>query len=102
MHAAQVAYPDLSDGKALRASLKLALLQRKKGDDTQAMRRLRDIVRVIEGMEQGLRQKLDASDKTLYATAVREYARTCLITGDRDLARIIIRKIHEDLPEKKR
>lgn len=102
MHAAQVAYPDLSDGKALRASLKLALLQRKKGDDTQAMRRLRDIVRVIEGMEQGLRQKLDSSDKTLYATAVREYARTCLITGDRDLARIIIRKIHEDLPEKKR
>ncbi len=102
MRAAQDAYPDLSDGKALRASLKLALLQRKKGDDMAAMRRLRDIVRVIEGMEPALRQKLDTTDKSLYATAVREYARTCLLTGDRDLARVIIRKIHEDLPEKRR
>ena len=103
MKAAQDAYPDLSDGKALRASLSLALLQRKKEDgDMQALRRLRDIVRVIEGMDESMRKKLDATDKTLYATAVREYARTCLLNGDSQLARVIIRKIKEDLPAKRR
>lgn len=102
MRAAQDAYPDISDGKALRASLALALLQRKKGDDVPAMRRLRDIVRVIEGMDESMRSKLDATDKSLYTTAVREYARTCRLSGDVDLAKTIIRKIKEDLPEKKR
>lgn len=102
MRAAQDAYPDISDGKALRASLTLALYQRKKQDDLLAVRRLRDIVKAIESMDEDLRKKLDATDKTLYATAVREYARTCLFTGDRPLAQVIIRKIKEDMPEKKR
>ncbi len=102
MRAAQEAYPDLSDGKALRASMELALLQRKRGDDTAPQRRLRDIVKVIENMDEGTRKKLDSSDKDLYTTAVREYARTCLVAGDRDLAKIIIRKIKEDLPAKQR
>ncbi len=102
MRAAQDAYPDLTTGKALRASMELALLQRKKGDDTLAKRRLREIVKAIESMEEGERQKLDNADKTLYTTAVREYSRTCLLDGDRDSAKIIIRKIKEDLPEKKR
>lgn len=102
MKAAQEAYPDLSDGKALRASLTLALLQRKKGDDVLAMRRLRDIVKVIESMDEDLRKKLNAMDPKLYSTAVREYARTCLLTGDRSLAKLIISKIKEGLPEKQR
>ncbi len=102
MRAAQEAYPDLSTGKALRASMELALLQRKRGDDTAAKRRLRDIVKTIEGMDEGTRQKLDNADKSLYTTAVREYSRTCLLDGDRDSAKIIIRKIKEDLPDKKR
>ena len=102
MRAAQEAYPDLSTGKALRASMELALLQRKRGDDTAAKRRLRDIVKTIEGMDEGTRQKLNNADKSLYTTAVREYSRTCLLDGDRDSAKIIIRKIKEDLPDKKR
>lgn len=102
MKAAQEAYPDLSDGKALRANLSLALMQRKKGDDLPAMRRLRDIVRVIEGMDEATRKKLNEADRKLYADAVREYARTCLLTGDKQLAKAIIRKIREDLPERQR
>lgn len=103
MKAAQDAYPDLSDGKALRASLALALQQRKKEEgDMLALRRLRDIVKVIEGMEESMRKKLDATDKSLYTTAVREYARSCRLIGDTSTAKVIIRKIKEDLPEKRR
>lgn len=102
MRASQEAFLDMSDGKALRASMELALLQRKRGDDTAARRRLREIVKAIEAMDEGTRQKLDRADKSLYATAVREYARTCLLDGDRDSAKIIIRKIKEDLPTKQR
>ena len=102
MKAAQEAYPTLTDGKALRASYELALLQRGNREDIAAMRRFRDIVKAIEGFSPEQRKALDAADGSLYRSAVREYARTCLLTGDRDLARVIIRKIHEDLPEKRR
>lgn len=103
MKAAQEAYPDLSDGKALRASLALALQQRKREEgDMLALRRLRDIVKVIEGMDESMRKKLDSTDKSLYSTAVREYARSCRLIGDNSTAKVIIRKIKEDLPEKRR
>ncbi len=102
LRAAQEAYPTQTDGKALRASYDLALLQRSNREDVAAMRRFRDIVKAIEGFSPEQRKELDAADSSLYSSAVREYARTCLLTGDRDLARAIIRKIREGLPEKRR
>ncbi|MCH5284542.1 MAG: hypothetical protein J1E42_02985 [Akkermansiaceae bacterium] len=103
MKAAQDAYPDLSDGKALRASLALALqLRKKESGDVQALRRLRDIVQMIERMEEPQRKKLDETDKKLYADAVRELARTYLLMGDSKLARTVVNKIHERLPDRRR
>lgn len=95
--------PDLTDGKLLRARMELALLERKTGrNDWAAVVKLRDVVRAIEGMSEAEREKLDAADNKLYRTAVREFARTYLFTGDRDIARQVIRKIKESLPEKVR
>ena len=99
----EAAHPDLTDGKALRARLELALIERKTGkNDWGAVVRLRDIVRAIESMSEDERARLDAADSKLYATAVREFARTYLFTGDTKLAKQVIRKIKESLPEKVR
>ncbi len=102
LSASQDAFPDLSDGRVLRAGLQLALLQRKRGEDSQASRRLRDIVSTIEEMDEATRESLDRADQGLYKEAVREYARTCLFTGDRDTAKALVRKIKETLPAKQR
>lgn len=99
----QEAHPDLTDGKLLRARMELALIERKTGkNDWGAVVRLRDVVRAIESMSEEERARLDAADSTLYKTAVREFARTYLFTGDTKLARQVIRKIKESLPEKVR
>lgn len=99
----QDAHPDLTDGKLLRARMELALIERKTGkNDWGAVVRLRDVVRAIEGMSEEERARLDAADSTLYKTAVREFARTYLFTGDTKLAKQVIRKIKESLPEKVR
>lgn len=99
----QEAHPDLTDGKLLRARMELALIERKTGkNDWGAVVRLRDVVRAIEGMSEEERARLDAADSSLYKTAVREFARTYLFTGDTKLAKQVIRKIKESLPEKVR
>ncbi|MBR5886725.1 MAG: hypothetical protein IKZ07_00785 [Akkermansia sp.] len=97
------AHPDLTDGKLLRARMELALIERKTGkNDWGAVVRLRDIVRAIEAMSEEERARLDAADSKLYRSAVREFARTYLFTGDTKLAKQVIRKIKESLPEKVR
>ncbi len=95
-------HPDLTDGRVLNARLELALVNRKARQDTTALRQLRDLVRAIEQMAPEEREKLDAADGKLYKNAVREFSRTYLIMGDRDLARDVIKKIHEGLPDKVR
>ena len=102
VNAAKEAYPNLSDGKVLRTRLALALAYRKKEEDKTTLRILRDIVKEIEGLEEGLRAVLDKADSSLYSTAVREQARTYLLMGDRPLALNVVKKIREGLPEKKR
>ncbi len=102
LKAAQAAFPNMSDGRVLRTGLQLALMQRKKGEDSRALKQLRDIVRTIEEMDEATRENLDRADKELYKEAVREYARTCLFTGDRDTAKTLVRKIKETLPAKQR
>ncbi len=102
LKASQEAYPELSDGRVLRLGLKLALLQRKRGDDSPALRRLRTLVRSIEEMDESKREALTRADKSLYSDAVREYARSCLLIGDRDTAKSLVRKIKEALPAKQR
>lgn len=100
--AAQAAYPVLSDGKVLRMRLELALLYRKKKEDSASLRLLREIVKEIEAMDETARQALDGVDRNLYSTAVREQARTYLLMGDRDTAKNVVKKIKEGLPEKRR
>jgi hypothetical protein len=83
--------------------MELALIERKTGkNDWGAVVRLRDVVRAIESMSEDERARLDAADSRLYRTAVREYARTYLFTGDTKLAKQVIRKIKESVPEKVR
>lgn len=95
--------PDITDGKALRARMELALAERKTGrNDWGAVIRLRDVVRAIEGMGEEERSRLNEADSGLYRTAVREFSRTYLFTGDKDLAKQVIRKIRESLPDKVR
>ena len=100
--AAQAAYPVLSDGKALRMRLELALLYRRKKEDSASLRLLREIVKDIESLDETARQALDNADRNLYSTAVREQARTYLLMGDRDTAKNVVKKIKEGLPEKRR
>lgn len=100
---AEQSNPDLTDGKLLRARMELALVERKTGrHDWPAVIKLRDVVRAIENMSEDDREKLDAAAPKLYRTAVREFARTYLFTGDTKLARQVIRKIKESVPEKVR
>ncbi len=98
----EAAHPDLTDGKVLRARMEHALILRKAQRDSVAVRQLRDVVRAMEQMEDGEREKLDAADKKLYKDAVREFSRTYLIMGDKQLARDVIKKIREGLPDKVR
>lgn len=99
----KAAHPDLTDGKLLRARVELALIERKTGrHDWAAVIHLRDVVRAIESMSKEERARLDEADSKLYRYAVREFARTYLFTGDRDIAKQVIRKIKESLPDKVR
>ncbi len=98
----EAAHPDLTDGKVLRARMEHALILRKAQQDATAVRQLRDVVRAMEQMEDEERAKLDEADKKLYKDAVREFSRTYLIMGDKQLARDVIKKIRESLPDKVR
>ncbi|MDO5472393.1 MAG: hypothetical protein Q4F35_03560 [Akkermansia sp.] len=103
MELAKAAYPDLTDGRFLRAKVELALVERKTGkNDWGAVIHLRDVVRAIESMSKEERARLDEADSKLYRHAVREFSRTYLFTGDRDIAKQVIRKIKESLPDKVR
>ncbi len=98
----EAAHPDLTDGKVLRARMEHALILRKAQRDSVAVRQLRDVVRAMEQMPKEEREKLDAVDGKLYKDAVREFSRTYLIMGDKPLAKDVIKKIRESLPEKVR
>lgn len=102
MRLVEEAHPDLTDGKALQARMELALIQRKAREDLAAVRQLRDVVRAMEQMSPEDRAKLDAANPRLYKNAVREFARTYLVMGDRSMAKDVIKKIKESLPEKVR
>ncbi len=98
----EASHPDLTDGKVLRARMEHALILRKAQRDGVAVRQLRDVVRAMEQMADEEREKLDAADKKLYKDAVREFSRTYLLMGDKDLAKQVIRKIREGIPDKVR
>ncbi len=98
----EASHPDLADGKVLRVRLNLALIRRKAKEDTVAVRSMLDIVRAIEKMTGEQRAKLDAADAKLYKDAVREFARSCLLVGDKRTAMSFIKKIKEPLPLKER
>ncbi len=98
----EAAHPDLTDGKALRARLNNALLIRKAQQDLTALRQIRDVVRAIDGMSDDENEKLKAADAKLYKDAVREFARSHLLMGDRTTAQSLVKKIRESLPEKVR
>ena len=95
-------HPVLTDGKALQARLDLALVQRKAMLDTTAMRKLRDLKKEIDQMSDEDRAKLNAAAPKLYKSIVREFARSCLLVGDKTTAKALARSIKESIPEKKR
>lgn len=94
------AHPVLTDGKALQARLDLALLHRKAKNDTEAINRIRDVVRDIDQLSDEDREALNKVDAQLYRNAVRELSRSCLLIGDRYNARVWCKKIKEGLPQK--
>ncbi len=98
----ETAHPDLTDGKVLRARMEHALILRKAQKDSTAVRQLRDVVRAMEQMADEEREKLDEADKKLYKDAVREFSRTYLLMGEKQLAKDVIKKIRESVPEKVR
>lgn len=98
----EAAHPVLTDGKALKARLDLALMQRKAKQDMTALRALRDMKRDIDQMSKEDRAKLDAAAPQLFRTVVREFARSCLLIGDTYTAKALSRSIKEGLPEKRR
>ncbi len=96
------ANPDITNGKALQARMKLANVNRKAKRDDTACRQYRDVVRTIEQLSEEDRARLDAADSRLYKSAVREAARTFLLMGDRWSAKEWAKKIKEGLPDKVR
>ena len=96
------AHPVLSDGKALQARLDLALVQRKAMLDTTAIRKLRDLKREVDQMSEEDRARLNEAAPALYKSIVREFARSCLLVGDKTTAKALARSIKESIPEKKR
>lgn len=96
------ANPDLTNGVALAARYRLAMLNRKAKNDATACRLFREIVRDIEQLSEEDRAKLDGVDAKLHRNAVREVSRSYLLMGDKDLAKLWIRKIRESLPDKVR
>lgn len=94
------ANPDLTDGKAFKARMRLANVYRKAKKDETACRQYREIVRNIEQLPKEDREKLDAADSKLYRSAVREVARTYLLMGDKWEAKDWAKKIKEGLPDK--
>lgn len=101
-NAITAAHPVLTDGKALQARLELALLYRKAKNDTEASRRILDVIRAVDQMTEEDRELLNQADAQLYRRAVREFARTRLLIGDKNTAKMWCRKIKESLPEKVR
>ena len=98
----EATHQDLTDGKTLRARFNLALVRRKAKEDVVALRALQGVVRAIEGMSSDERAKLNEADAKLYKDAVREFARSCLLVGDRKSAQVYVKKIKEPLPAKER
>jgi len=98
----EAAHPVLSDGKALQARLELALVQRKAMLDTTAIRKLRDLKREVDQMSEEDRARLNEVAPKLYKDIVREFARSCLLVGDKTTAKALARSIKESVPEKKR
>lgn len=99
-NATVAAHPVLTDGKALQARLELGLLYRKAKNDAVAYRQILDVIRAIDQMTEEDREMLNKVDGQLYRRAVREFARTCLLRGDKNTARMWSKKIKEGLPEK--
>lgn len=91
--------PDLTEGSALQARYQFALAHLKAKNDGVAARNFLAVVRAIEelGEEETATLKKNAPD--LYKLAVRNLARTYLLMKERSLARAVIKKIKEDLPD---
>ena len=70
--------------------------------DTTAIRKLRDLKREVDQMSEEDRARLNEAAPKLYKDIVREFARSCLLVGDKTTAKALARSIKESVPEKKR
>lgn len=98
----QTLYPDLTDGRALSIRCKLGLAQLQAKNDAAAARQFLGVVRDIEAFDKTAREAFDKAEPALYKQAVRELSRAYLFMKERDLAKQVIRKIGEGLPDASR
>lgn len=94
----QTLYPDMTDGNVLKTRLNLGKMHIKAKNDGLAVRQLLAVVRAIEAFNETERETFDKANPNLYKQAVRELSRTYMLMKERNLARQVIKKIGEAVP----
>lgn len=94
----QSLYPDTTDGHVLKARFNLGKVHLKAKNDGLAAKQLLAVIRAVEAFNEAERDSFDKANPNLYKQAVRELSRAYLLMKERDLARQVIKKIGEALP----
>ncbi len=92
-------HPDPTEGSALQARYSYALAQMKAKNDGVAARNFLGVIRAIEAFGEDEEAAFKKNAPDLYKLAVRNLARTYLLMKERSLAKAVIKKIKEDLPD---
>lgn len=92
-------YPDLTEGSVLQARYQYATAQMKAKNDGVAARGFIGVIRAIEAFGEEEEAIFKKNAPNLYKLAVRNLARTYLFMKERSLAKAVVKKIKEDLPD---
>lgn len=92
-------HPDLTEGSALQARYQYATAQLKAKNDGVAARGFIGVIRAIEAFSEEEEAAFKKNAPNLYKQAVRNLARAYLFMKERSLAKAVIKKIKEDLPD---
>lgn len=92
-------HPDLTEGSALQSRYQYAAAQLKAKNDGVAARGFIGVIRAIEGFSEEEDAVFKKNAPNLYKQAVRNLARAYLFLKERSLAKAVIKKIKEDLPD---
>lgn len=94
----QSLYPNTTDGHVLKARFNIGKVHLKAKNDGLAAKQLLAVIRAVEAFNEAERDSFDKANPNLYKQAVRELSRAYLLMKERDLARQVIKKIGEALP----